>query len=159
MTKLKIQSEKAKGETTSSSKVAKSKVSANNILPRTYGTGRRKSAIARVWIESGNGTITVNKMTVDKYFTSNALSKSLLKPFVATQTSEQYNVICTVRGGGKSGQVGAIILGIARALDKMTPELHDPLHKGGFLTRDSRSVERKKYGQPKARKSFQFSKR
>ncbi|MCC8417221.1 MAG: 30S ribosomal protein S9 [Rickettsia endosymbiont of Bryobia graminum] len=153
MTKLKIQSEKAKSEIAAPSKVIK-----NNTI-RTYGTGRRKSAVARVWIESGQGITTVNKMSVDKYFSSEALSKSLLKPFVATKTSEQYNVICTVRGGGKSGQVGAIILGIARALDKMDPELHDTLHKGGFLTRDSRSVERKKFGKHKARKSTQFSKR
>lgn len=159
MTQLKIQSEKAKGEATTPNKVTKNKVSPNNNLNRTYGTGRRKCAIARVWIESGNDSIVVNKMSVDKYFTNTIFSKSLLKPFIATQTSGQYNVICTVKGGGKSGQIGAIILGIARALDKMNPELHDTLRKGGFLTRDSRSVERKKYGKHKARKSTQFSKR
>lgn len=124
-----------------------------------YSTGRRKCAVARVWLKAGSGKILVNKQNVEKYFTQESYTKSLLHPFVLTKTSGQYDVICTVRGGGMSGQVGAILHGISRAMDKLAPEFHSTLRQNGLLTRDSRVVERKKYGKHKARKSTQFSKR
>jgi small subunit ribosomal protein S9 len=124
-----------------------------------YGTGRRKNAIARVWLVQGNGKIIVNKQALEQYFTRETHKNSILQPFTATKTLGQYDIICTVKGGGLSGQAGAVLHGAARALDKIAPEFHDSLRKGGFLTRDSREVERKKYGRHKARKSTQFSKR
>lgn len=126
---------------------------------KSYGTGRRKNAVARVWVSLGSGKITVNKKPADQYFTREALIKSILQPFYATNTVNQYDIFCTVKGGGCSGQAGAILHGVARALDKIAPDLHTKLRHGGFLTRDSRVVERKKFGQHKARKSTQFSKR
>jgi small subunit ribosomal protein S9 len=126
---------------------------------KSYGTGRRKSSIARVWLVQGSGKIIVNKKAVEHYFTRETHKNSILQPFTATKTLGQYDLICTVKGGGLSGQAGAVLHGTARALDKIAPEFHGPLRKGGFLTRDSREVERKKYGQHKARKSTQFSKR
>ena len=128
-------------------------------LGRSYATGRRKNAVARVWIKPGSGKVTVNHIDIDKYFVRASSRYVLLQPFGATNTSGQFDVFCTVVGGGHSGQAGAILLGIARALDKFDPSLHSTLRQGGFLTRDSRIVERKKYGQHKARKSTQFSKR
>ncbi len=128
-------------------------------LGRSYGTGRRKDAVARVWIKPGNGKITINGRAFEDYFPRPAHRIGLLQPFVETKTSGQYDIMCTVKGGGISGQAGAIRHGISRALDQYAPELHVLLSKAGFLTRDSRTVERKKYGQKKARKRFQFSKR
>lgn len=139
--------------------LAKSTKSSEKTIGGTYGTGRRKSAVARVWLRAGSGKIVVNKQSVEKYFTRESHNKSLLQPFVLSKTSGQYDVICTVKGGGVSGQVGAVLHGIARAMDKLVPEFHGILRQGGFLTRDSRVVERKKYGKHKARKSTQFSKR
>lgn len=125
----------------------------------SYGTGRRKNAIARVWVKPGNGQVIVNKKSMELYFSREAHRKSILQLFAATKTLGQYDVICTVKGGGSSGQAGAILHGAARALDKAVPDFHGILRKGGFLTRDSRVVERKKYGKHKARRSTQFSKR
>ena len=135
------------------------KSSKSQTLNKSYGTGRRKNAIARVWLIQGNGRIIVNKKAIEQYFTRETHKNSILQAFTATKTLGQYDVICTVKGGGLSGQAGAVLHGAARALDKIVPEFHDSLRKGGFLTRDSREVERKKYGKHKARKSTQFSKR
>lgn len=129
-------------------------------LGRTYATGRRKSSsTARVWIKPGNGKVVVNGKEIEKYFVRPVLRMIINQPFVVTGTDQRFDVVCTVKGGGLSGQAGAIRHGISRALDKSDPDLHAILRKGGFLTRDSRVVERKKYGRKKARKSFQFSKR
>lgn len=126
---------------------------------KVYGTGRRKSAVARVWVKAGSGKIIVNKKNIEEYFARPSHVKAILQPFIETKTSGQYDVICTVKGGGVSGQMGAVLHGIARALDKTSADFHLVLRKSGFLTRDSRTVERKKYGRHKARKSTQFSKR
>lgn len=128
-------------------------------LGRSYATGRRKDATARVWIKKGTGKIIVNKREQEVYFARPVSRMILNQPFAATETEGQFDVYCTVKGGGLSGQAGAIRHGISRALDLFNPDLHKILRKGGFLTRDSRVVERKKYGKAKARKSFQFSKR
>lgn len=128
-------------------------------LGRSYGTGRRKNASARVWIKPGKGKITVNGRDVTKFFARPVLRMILNQPFEATNTLGQFDVICTVTGGGLSGQAGAVRHGISRALDRFDPTLHTVLRRGGFLTRDSRVVERKKYGRAKARRRFQFSKR
>lgn len=126
---------------------------------RAYATGRRKDASARVWIKAGTGKIVVNKKDVTKYFSRPVLRMIVNQPFGATNNKDKFDVFCTVAGGGLSGQAGAVRHGISRALDNFDPTLHPILRKGGFLTRDSRTVERKKYGKKKARKSFQFSKR
>ena len=126
---------------------------------RAYATGRRKESSARVWIRPGTGKIIVNKRDITEYFARPVLRMVLNQPFVATSTDGKFDVYCTVKGGGLSGQAGAVRHGISRALDNFDPTLHTVLRRGGFLTRDSRSVERKKYGKAKARKSFQFSKR
>jgi small subunit ribosomal protein S9 len=126
---------------------------------QAYGTGRRKNAIARVWVSHGTGAIIVNKKSLDQYFPREAHVKTILQPLAMTKVLGQYNITCTVKGGGCSGQAGAIVHGMARALNEFIPELHQILRNGGFLTRDSRVVERKKYGRHKARKSTQFSKR
>lgn len=128
-------------------------------LGRSYGTGRRKDASARVWIKPGKGKITVNGRDVTKFFARPVLRMILNQPFEATNTVGQFDVFCTVAGGGLSGQAGAVRHGISRALDLFDPTLHTILRRGGFLTRDSRVVERKKYGRAKARRRFQFSKR
>jgi len=128
-------------------------------LGRAYGTGRRKDASARVWIKSGTGKIIVNGKDVTVYFARSVSRMILNQPFVATNTAGHFDVWCTVAGGGLSGQAGAVRHGISRALDQFDPSLHKTLRHGGFLTRDSRVVERKKYGRAKARKRFQFSKR
>ncbi len=128
-------------------------------LGRSYGTGRRKDAIARVWIKHGTGKISINGRSFEDYFPRPAHRTLLLQPFVATKTLNHFDIMCTVKGGGSTGQSGAIRHGVSRALDQFSPELHTLLSRGGFLTRDSRTVERKKYGQKKARKRFQFSKR
>jgi len=126
---------------------------------RAYATGKRKNAVARVWVRPGTGKILVNDRDVETYFARPVLRLIIQQPFQAAQRSGQYDVVCTVSGGGLSGQAGALRHGISRALTYYEPELRGPLKKGGFLTRDSRVVERKKYGKAKARRSFQFSKR
>lgn len=126
---------------------------------RAYATGRRKEAVARVWIKPGAGRITVNGRNVDTYFARPVLRMIINQPFVAASRAQQFDVVCTVAGGGLSGQAGAVRHGISRALLAYDPNLRPPLKSGGFLTRDSRKVERKKYGLRKARRSFQFSKR
>jgi small subunit ribosomal protein S9 len=126
---------------------------------RAYATGRRKESVARVWIKPGSGRFTINGRDQDVYFARPVLRMILQQPFQTTERVNQYDVVCTVKGGGLSGQAGAVRLGISRALINFEPALRPALKKGGFLTRDSRAVERKKYGRAKARKSFQFSKR
>ena len=128
-------------------------------LGRSYGTGRRKDAVARVWIKPGKGKISINGREFENYFPRPAHRTAMLQPFVETKTFGQFDLFCTVKGGGSTGQAGAIRHGISRALDQFAPDLHTLLSRAGFLTRDSRTVERKKYGQKKARKRFQFSKR
>jgi small subunit ribosomal protein S9 len=126
---------------------------------RAYATGKRKNAVARVWIKPGSGNITVNTKTVEVFFARPVLRMMIQQPLVAANRNGQYDIICTVSGGGLSGQAGAVRHGISKALTYFEPDLRSPLKKGGFLTRDSRVVERKKYGKAKARRSFQFSKR
>ena len=126
---------------------------------RAFAAGKRKDAIARVWLKLGKGKITVNGQDVNAYFARPVLQMIINQPFVATSRVGQYDVECTVRGGGLSGQAGALRHGISRCLDAFEPDLHSILRKGGFLTSDSRAVERKKYGKAKARRSYQFSKR
>ena len=126
---------------------------------RSYATGKRKDAIARVWIKPGSGKITVNGRELEVYFARPVLRMVLQQPLGAAERENQFDIVCTVSGGGLSGQAGAVRHGISKALTYYDPSLRAVLKSGGFLTRDSRVVERKKYGRPKARKSFQFSKR
>ncbi|MBB3772871.1 small subunit ribosomal protein S9 [Angulomicrobium tetraedrale] len=126
---------------------------------RAYATGKRKNAVARVWVRPGTGKIVVNERALETYFARPVLRLIIQQPFTTAARTGQYDVVCTVSGGGLSGQAGALRHGISRALTYYEPELRGPLKKGGFLTRDSRVVERKKYGKAKARRSFQFSKR
>jgi small subunit ribosomal protein S9 len=126
---------------------------------RSYATGRRKDAVARVWIKPGSGKITVNGRDQEVYFARPTLRLVLNQPFGVADRTGQYDVVCTVKGGGLSGQAGAVKHGISQALTKFEPALRSVVKAAGFLTRDSRAVERKKYGKAKARKSFQFSKR
>ncbi len=126
---------------------------------RAYATGKRKDAIARVWIKPGTGKVVINGKEFEKYFARPVLQMVMRQPIVAANRDGQYDIVATVRGGGLSGQAGAVRHGISKALTYFEPELRPVLKKGGFLTRDSRTVERKKYGRAKARKSFQFSKR
>jgi small subunit ribosomal protein S9 len=124
-----------------------------------YATGRRKESVARVWLTPGEGKIQVNKQELMNYFRRPTLEMVIRQPLVLTQSEAQFDVSATVRGGGLSGQADAMVLGISRALLKANEELKKPLRDAGFLTRDPREKERKKYGQPGARKRFQFSKR
>ena len=126
---------------------------------RAYATGKRKDAVARVWIKMGAGKILVNERAVEVYFARPVLRMLIQQPLVAANRQGQYDVVCTVSGGGLSGQAGAVRHGISKALIRHEPELRSVLKRGGFVTRDSRVVERKKYGKAKARRSFQFSKR
>ncbi len=126
---------------------------------RAYATGKRKNAVARVWLKPGNGRVTVNGRDKETYFARPVLRMVIAQPFVAAGRLNQYDVVCTVTGGGLSGQAGAVRHGISKALTYFEPALRSVLKSGGFLTRDSRVVERKKYGKAKARRSFQFSKR
>jgi small subunit ribosomal protein S9 len=126
---------------------------------RSYATGRRKESVARVWLKPGAGRITVNGRDVETYFARPVLRMIMNQPFEAAGRAQQFDVICTVKGGGLSGQAGAVRHGISRAMVAYDPALRPALKTGGFLTRDSRRVERKKYGLAKARRSFQFSKR
>lgn len=124
-----------------------------------YGTGRRKSSVARVYLRPGTGKIVVNKKDIDKYFARETLKMIIRQPLELTETKEKFDILVTVAGGGLSGQAGAIRHGISRALQESEAELRSPLKKAGMLTRDARRVERKKYGQPGARKHYQYSKR
>jgi small subunit ribosomal protein S9 len=126
---------------------------------RAYATGRRKDAVARVWLKPGTGKITVNGRDQEVFFARPTLRLIIDQPFQITDRAGQYDVVCTVAGGGLSGQAGAVKHGISQALSKFEPTLRATIKAAGFLTRDSRVVERKKYGRAKARKSFQFSKR
>ena len=126
---------------------------------RSYATGKRKDAVARVWIKRGTGRVTVNGRDQDTYFARPVLRMIINQPFEVTERKGQFDVVCTVKGGGLSGQAGAVRHGISKALTYFEPGLRGALKKEGFLTRDSRVVERKKYGRRKARRSFQFSKR
>ncbi len=126
---------------------------------RAYATGRRKESVARVWLKPGAGRITVNGKDVETYFARPVLRMIMNQPFEAAGRVQQFDVVCTVNGGGLSGQAGAVRHGISRAIVAFDPGLRPALKSGGFLTRDSRRVERKKYGLRKARRSFQFSKR
>ncbi|NOY77318.1 MAG: 30S ribosomal protein S9 [Calditrichaeota bacterium] len=124
-----------------------------------YATGRRKNSIARVWVTPGSGKIEVNGKPLLDYFKREVLKMVIEQPLNMTETIDKYDISANVKGGGLTGQAGALLLGISRALVKVNEDFKSRLHKAGFLTRDPRMVERKKYGQPKARKRFQFSKR
>lgn len=126
---------------------------------RTYATGKRKDAVARVWIKPGSGKVTVNGRDQETYFARPTLRLVVNQPFAVAGRENQYDVVATVKGGGLSGQAGAVKHGISKAINLAEPELRAALKAAGFLTRDSRVVERKKYGRAKARRSFQFSKR
>ncbi|MFI3241971.1 MAG: 30S ribosomal protein S9 [Alphaproteobacteria bacterium] len=128
-------------------------------LGRAYATGKRKNSVARVWVKPGKGNIVVNTKTIDEYFARPVLKMVINQPFELTNRINEFDVVCTVKGGGLSGQAGAIKHGISKALDNFEPELRSVLKKAGFLTRDDRVVERKKFGKAKARRSYQFSKR
>ena len=128
-------------------------------LGRAYSTGKRKDAVARVWIKKGSGQITVNKKPLEKYFARPTLQMIIQQAFSTTGAENQFDVMATVKGGGLSGQAGAVRHGLSKALTIFDGEFRGALKAAGFLTRDSRVVERKKYGKPKARRSFQFSKR
>jgi len=131
----------------------------SNAKAKFYGTGRRKSSIARVYLVPGTGNITINKRSMDEYFGLETLKVIVRQPLVATETLDKYDVLVNVHGGGYTGQAGAIRHGIARALNKADADFRPVLKKAGFLTRDSRMKERKKYGLKKARRAPQFSKR
>ena len=128
-------------------------------LGRAYATGKRKNAVARVWLKAGSGVIKINNKVSDDYFARPVLRMLINQPLVAADRVDQFDIICSVTGGGLSGQAGAIRHGISKCLVNFEPEVKKALKPGGFLTRDSRVVERKKYGRAKARRSFQFSKR
>ena len=128
-------------------------------LGRSYATGKRKDAVARVWVKPGNGRVTVNGKEVGAYFARPVLQMVVAQPFRIANVAGQFDVMATVKGGGLSGQAGAVKHGISKALSLWDPELRPALKAAGFLTRDPRVVERKKYGKAKARRSFQFSKR
>ena len=128
-------------------------------LTQFYGTGRRKSSVARVYLRPGHGRITVNQRPIDQYFERESSKLVLRQPLVITENAESFDIVVNVCGGGKSGQAGAVRLGIARALVQYNPDFKPALRSHGLLTRDARKVERKKYGRPGARKRFQFSKR
>ena len=125
---------------------------------RYYATGRRKTAVARVWLTQGSGKVRVNDRAVEEYF-GEAVREQALRPLVTLGLQNDFDVWCTVKGGGISGQAGALRHGLARALVVANEDYRSPMRRGGYLTGDSRMVERKKYGQPGARKRFQFSKR
>ena len=128
-------------------------------LTQYYGTGRRKTSVARVWLRPGVGTITVNRRAFEDYFPRETLRMIIAQPFEVTSTVGQFDVVCTVKGGGPTGQAGAVRHGLSRALARFDEKLRSPLKKAGLLTRDPRMRERKKYGQPGARQKFQYSKR
>ncbi|MEI8393696.1 MAG: 30S ribosomal protein S9 [Rhodospirillaceae bacterium] len=146
----------AVAETVAAEEAVKPKIDSRG---RAYATGKRKNAVARVWIKPGNGKVTVNGKEVTVYFARPVLRMIIGQPFGVVERVDQYDVTVTVNGGGLSGQAGAVRHGISKALTYYEPSLRPPLKAAGFLTRDSRVVERKKYGRRKARRSFQFSKR
>ena len=158
MVSLQIKSPSSTVTLTEKSEIVQKKPTKDS-LGRAYGTGRRKNAVARVWIKPGSGKVEINHKECDKYFGRETHRRLMLQPMSATKTLGVFDIFCTVKGGGHSGQAGAIRHGLARALDNFDPNFHNDLKHGGFLTRDSRVVERKKYGKHKARKSTQFSKR
>lgn len=125
----------------------------------TYATGKRKTAVARVWITPGSGNMAVNKMSLDDYFGNIFFEPKIAKPFAVTETIDKFDIHATVKGGGKSAQIDALVHGISKALQDRDSEMRMPLKKAGLLTRDPRAKERKKYGQRGARARFQFSKR
>ena len=133
--------------------------SVKDALGRSYATGKRKDAVARVWIKPGSGKVTVNGQEMNVYFARPVLQMILAQPFSIAGVTGQFDVVATVKGGGLSGQAGAVKHGVSKALQLFDPTLRPALKAAGFLTRDSRVVERKKYGKAKARKSFQYSKR
>jgi len=139
--------------------VAAPRVAVRDALGRSYATGKRKNAVARVWVKPGTGKVTVNGKEMAVYFARPVLQMILKQPFTIANVEGQFDVMATVVGGGLSGQAGAVKHGISKALQLYEPGLRGALKAAGFLTRDSRVVERKKYGKAKARKSFQFSKR
>jgi small subunit ribosomal protein S9 len=149
------------GATTAAATVAAAivRVPMRDKLGRAYATGKRKDAVARVWIKPGSGKVVVNGKTMAEYFARPVLQMILRQPFTIANVEGQFDVMATVAGGGLSGQAGAVKHGISKALQLYEPSLRAALKAAGFLTRDSRVVERKKYGKAKARKSFQFSKR
>jgi small subunit ribosomal protein S9 len=147
---------KSDREATAPERVYEKKVDAQG---RAYATGKRKDAVARVWVKQGPGNIVINGKDHTKYFARPVLQMILKQPLVTADREGQIDVVCTVSGGGLSGQAGAVRHGISKALTHFEPELRGVLKKAGFLTRDARTVERKKYGKAKARRSFQFSKR
>ena len=128
-------------------------------ITQYYGTGRRKTSVARVYLRPGKGEIIVNRTPVEAYFNRDSVKQVLKQPLALTGTLDDYDILINVQGGGKTGQAGAVRLGIARALCESNPDHRPVLKQAGLLTRDARKVERKKYGQPGARKKFQFSKR
>ena len=144
------------GEAPATERVYEKKVDAQG---RAYATGKRKDAVARVWVKQGPGNIIVNGKDHKAYFARPVLQMILKQPLVTANREGQIDIVCTVSGGGLSGQAGAVRHGISKALTHFEPELRGVLKKAGFLTRDARTVERKKYGRAKARRSFQFSKR
>ena len=129
------------------------------VVDRFYGTGRRKTSVARVWIRPGSGRTVINRRAVEEYFTRETLRMIIAQPFHITNTAGQFDLLVTVEGGGPTGQAGAVRHGVARALATFDEKLRQPLKKAGLLTRDPRMRERKKYGQPGARQKFQYSKR
>ena len=128
-------------------------------MTQWHAVGRRKSSVARVYLRPGTGVVTVNGREFDNYFTRSIRRQQIVQPLVLTETSEKFDIVVNVRGGGLTGQAGAVRHGITRALMKYDGELRGALKRAGYVTRDARAVERKKYGQPGARKRFQFSKR
>jgi len=147
---------KSDGEAPAPERIYEKKVDAQG---RAYATGKRKDAVARVWVKQGPGNIIINGKDHTKYFARPVLQMILKQPLVTADREGQIDVVCTVSGGGLSGQAGAVRHGISKALTHFEPELRGVLKKAGFLSRDARTVERKKYGKAKARRSFQFSKR
>ena len=145
-------------ETQSNTNLKKNNIKLN-FKDAMYATGRRKKSIARVWVKKGSGVININGKKMQDYFKKASLQISINRPFTLAQRENQYDVNCSVKGGGLTGQAGAIVHGLARALVKFEPDIKPTLKKEKLTTRDSRSVERKKFGHRKARRSFQFSKR
>ena len=159
MAKKTIELQELKAATTSASETKTTRKAVKDKQGRSYATGKRKDAVARVWIMPGHGNITINSRTIDEYFARPVLKMVINQPFVIANRENEFDVVCTVKGGGLSGQAGAIRHGISKALNEYEPELRATLKSAGFLTRDDRVVERKKYGKAKARRSYQFSKR
>ena len=159
MAKKTIELQELKAATSASSEPKTTRKSLKDKQGRSYATGKRKDAVARVWIMPGKGNITINDKSIDEYFARPVLKMVINQPFAITNRENEFDVVCTVKGGGLSGQAGAIKHGISKALNEYEPELRATLKSAGFLTRDDRVVERKKYGKAKARRSYQFSKR